>query len=92
MEVAAIDPRAAALTEAIRRYVQDGWRIESQTGYDVVLVRGHRVNHILHLLITVLLLGLWLIVWVPLAMFGGEKRKLLWVDEQGRVVERSAYS
>lgn len=29
-----------------------------------------RINHILHLLLSVLFVGLWLIVWVCIAMFG----------------------
>ena len=29
-----------------------------------------RINHILHLLLTVLFVGLWLIVWVGIAVFG----------------------
>ena len=29
-----------------------------------------RINHILHLLLSVLFIGLWLIVWIGIAMFG----------------------
>ena len=29
-------------------------------------------NHILHLILTIVTLGLWLIVWVPLSLFQGK--------------------
>jgi hypothetical protein len=36
-----------------------------------VMVTREGVNHILHLLLTVFLCGLWLFVWIPLAIGGG---------------------
>jgi hypothetical protein len=33
---------------------------------------------------------LWLFVWIPLAIFGGEKRLMVWVDQSGRVQTRGA--
>ena len=52
-----------------------GWRIEHETVREVVIVRSHRVNHLLHLALSVLTLGVWLIVWVLVALTGGEKRR-----------------
>jgi hypothetical protein len=65
--------------------VKRGWHVESQTDYQVVLVSGHRPNHILHLLLSLITLGLWLPVWLLLTIFGGEKRRVITVDERGQV-------
>ncbi len=77
----------AALDRRVRELVHDGWRVDSTVGDTVVMVKGHRVNHLLHLLITIFLLGLWLFVWIPLAIFGGEKRMTVYLDQNGRLRE-----
>lgn len=63
-------------------------RIESQTPYSAVLISGQRVNHILHLLISVLLCGLWLPVWLILGLSSGERRTVITVDACGNVLRR----
>ncbi|MFV8173394.1 hypothetical protein [Mycolicibacterium peregrinum] len=60
-------------------------RIESVTPYSAVVVSGQRVNHILHLLVSVLLCGLWLPVWLILGLSGGERRSVITVDQCGNV-------
>lgn len=60
-------------------------RVESVTPYSAVVVTGQRVNHVLHLLISVLLCGFWLPVWLLVALTGGEKRHVLSVDQCGNV-------
>lgn len=80
------DDRKAALARAITAQVSAGWRVESQSDYQAVLVKGKRPNHILHLLLSVITLFLWAIfVWLPLAIFMGERRRVLYVDEYGAV-------
>ncbi len=59
------------------------WRVESQTDYYAIVVGGKPVNHILHLILTVLTLGFWVIVWIVMAFAGGEKRYKISVDEYG---------
>jgi hypothetical protein len=68
------EERKAALTKRVVSFTRKGWRVETRSDYQVTLVRGHRPNHLLHLLLTVLTVGLWAIVWICLAIFGGEKR------------------
>lgn len=36
---------------------------------------GRGVNHLLHFVLTILTGGLWLFVWIPLAIFGGRNGK-----------------
>jgi hypothetical protein len=64
--------------------VANNARVESQSDYQAVLVTGHPVNHILHLLLTLFCTcGLWVFVWLFLVLTGGVKRQLIFVDEWG---------
>jgi len=77
------------LSRAIAAEIAAGGRIESQTETSAVVVTGQKVNHVLHLLISLFTVGLWVIVWIVMASKGGERRTLLTVDENGEV-RRSA--
>lgn len=77
------EKRKALLARAVANEVHRGARIESQTDFQAVLVRGHRPNHLLHLILTLLTGGLWLIIWLIIAATGGEKRIVIDVDEYG---------
>ena len=77
------DERKASLARLISNKVHEGWRVESQSDYQAIMVRGHRPNHILHLILSIITLGIWLIVWLLVAAWGGEKRRTLMVDEFG---------
>ena len=80
--------RIDILNAEIEKFIAQGSRIESRTDFQAVLVRGRPVNHILHLLLSVLTLGVWLVVWVILSISGGEERSLLQVDEDGNGIRR----
>ena len=77
--------RRTRFEEAVQAAVVQGWSVESRTDYQAVLVRGQRVNHILHLILTILTLGIWAIVWIILALAGGQDRQVLTVDRTGGV-------
>ncbi len=79
------EERRTRLNQAVTRAIRAGWRIESQSDFQAIVVSGRRVNHVLHLLLSILLIGLWLIVWLILAITGGEKRWLIEVSETGVV-------
>lgn len=79
------EERKALLARHVAQSVARGARVESQSDYQAVLVTGRRVNHVLHFLIGVFTLGLWWIIWLVLALVGGEKRQLIEVDEFGNV-------
>ena len=51
--------------------------------YQAILVKGHRPNHLLHLVLTIVTLGVRGIVWLGVIAFGGEKRMSASVDEWG---------
>lgn len=73
---------AAKLQEAVAR----GGRVESQSDTMATVVYGKPVNHVLHLLLTLVTAGIWAIVWIILAVSGGEKREMITVDEFGNVL------
>jgi len=77
------DERKEALSRAIHTQVAQGARVESQGDYQAILVKGHRPNHILHLILGFVTLTLWWFVWLALVLFGGEKRMSVSVDEWG---------
>ena len=79
------DERKALLAQAVANAVRQGARIEAQSDYQAIVVQGKPVNHILHLILTLVTLGFWVIVWIILVLTGGEKRRTITVDEWGNV-------
>ena len=72
------------LDHAIRTRTVQGWRVESDTGARVTMVRGAKPNHILHLLISVFTLGIWLPVWAIISLTSkGQQRIVLTKESQG---------
>lgn len=68
---------SVALHAQIKQAVRRGWRVESQTASQVVLVKGHRPNHILHLLLSVVTVGIWIPIWLIVAVTSREKRRVV---------------
>ena len=80
------EERKAALANRIAQAVHRGARVESQSEYQAVVVTGRRVNHLLHFIVGVFTAGLWWIVWVIMAVTGGEKRHIIQADPYGNVL------
>ncbi len=83
-----LEERKAILAKHVAAAVPFGARIESQSETMAVLVTGRQVNHILHFLIGFPTLGFWWLVWIFLAITGGEKRQVVTVDDYGNVLEQ----
>lgn len=77
------EERRELLSRQINSRLAMGRRVESQSDYQAVLVHGHQVNHVLHLIITLVTVGIWAIIWIALMIFGGERREVVQVDEWG---------
>jgi hypothetical protein len=75
--------RIAILRNFVVGKVANGCRVELQDDFSAVLVSGKRPNHILHLLLSIVTLGIWLIVWIIIAMTSKEHRDLYRIDEYG---------
>ncbi len=65
-----------------------GGRVESQQDFQAVIIHGKPVNHLLQLGLSVVTCSVWLLVWLGLVIFGGEKRVLLNVDEYGNLLRQ----
>lgn len=79
-----------ALAQAIQREVAGGWRVESQSDINAILVKGGATNHTLHLIISLLTCGLWLFVWPVVWLINKPKRLILNVDDYGNVLRQDA--
>jgi hypothetical protein len=77
--------RAQTLQAEADYFVAKGWRVRSITPTEAELVKGAPISHGLHIFFSIATVGLWLLVYIPLLIFGGEKHKHMSVDEQGRV-------
>jgi hypothetical protein len=80
--------RKETLDRALQDWAAKGWRIETRSDHQAMVARGKEISHLLHLVLTLITLGVWVIVWLLVAAFGGVKRRLLTVDEYGYVVEQ----
>lgn len=83
MEKKSLEERKALLAQAVNTQVTQGAKVESQSDTQAVLVKGAPVNHILHLILSLVTCGVWLLVWGGVAIFGGEKRYVAAIDEYG---------
>lgn len=80
------EDRKARLAQAVANEVAGGRRVESHSDFQAVVVEGKPVNHVLHLILTLVTCGLWGFVWLVLALMGGEKRYVLSIDAYGNVL------
>lgn len=89
-EQKSLEERKAVLAQQIQMAVARGGRIESQSDTTAVIVMGKPVNHLLHFFVGLFTLGFWWIVWIVLAITGGEKRQMISVDELGNAIVQRA--
>lgn len=79
------DERKAVLARTVANLVAQGRRVESQSDYQAVLIRGRHVRHVLHLVLTIITAGAWAIIWLVLWLIYRERREIASVDEYGNV-------
>ena len=79
------EARKQLLEAFIINRVSQGWRLEGQTEYAVVLATGKKPNHILHFLLCIPTFGLWLIVWIIMGMSMTIKRRTFQVNDFGQI-------
>jgi hypothetical protein len=77
------EERKELLARTISGQIANGSRVESQSDHQAVVVKGKPVNHVLHLILSIVTVSLWAPVWIAMAIFGGEKRSMVTVDEYG---------
>ena len=79
------EDRTAALERYVAQAGRQGWRVQSMSANQAQLLKGKPTNHILHLILSIITLGLWLIVWLGVVIFAGQKERLVTVDQLGNV-------
>jgi hypothetical protein len=82
--------RSAILDQELVKIVGSGGHVLARTPTSAVVAFGKPVNHVLHLLVSVLLCGLWLPVWLLMVVTGGERRITVMVDEYGELYDPNA--
>jgi hypothetical protein len=83
------EERKAALEVVLASELSTGKsRIESKSDFTAVLVSGKKVNHVLHLILTLLTAGLWLFVWLVIVITNSGGRKVISVDAYGNVTTK----
>lgn len=80
--------RHAALDDAIMACIARGATVEHRREFDAVLRYKPGVNHVVHAILSLLTFGLWLFVWLVLALRSGPVHSKISVDEFGLVIER----
>ncbi|MFI5992532.1 hypothetical protein ACIBAC_11850 [Streptomyces sp. NPDC051362] len=84
------EQRRLALDWAVNQRVASGWRVESRSETQAIMVRGARINHTLHLILTLVTCLLWGIVWAILSATNRVERVALTVDAHGGVLTVNA--
>ena len=78
--------RKARLDEKIGRIMlRKDRHLEYRSDFQAIIRRGRRLNHILHLLLTLCTFGFWFFVWICLAIGGGESRAVVKINQQGKI-------
>ncbi|WP_326652579.1 MULTISPECIES: hypothetical protein [unclassified Streptomyces] len=78
--------RRLILDWAVNQRIASGWRVESRSETQAVMVRGEPVNHVLHAILSLVTCFLWVVVWAVLTVVNRVERVALTVDAQGHVV------
>lgn len=76
-----------ALDDAVRTHLNRGWKIADRTETSVTLTRKKKFNLFLHIVMTLITGGIWLLVILLLLLNRGQEAVTLTVDDSGRVVK-----
>lgn len=89
-EVSTADVRKQKLAQAIQNEVAKGGRIESQSDYSAIVRYEKPVNHVLHLILTLITIGFWSWVWLLLWILAmvAKQTITLNVDDYGNVLRQ----
>jgi hypothetical protein len=79
------EQRRELMARQVQNSIAQGARVQSQSEFQAVMVKGKPVNNTLHFFVGLFTFGVWWLVWIILAITGGEKREMITVDEFGNV-------
>jgi hypothetical protein len=75
--------RKAILEKRVIEFVGIGYVVQIHTDFQAVLTHNKRPNHILHFILTILLFGFWLIIWIIITLKNSKRYLTINVDEFG---------
>jgi hypothetical protein len=75
--------RKSLLEKQIISHVSRGWRLDTQADFAAVLSSGKRLNHILHLLLSIVTFGIWIIFWIVMGLTNKIATVTISVDKFG---------
>jgi hypothetical protein len=75
----------------ISNYVANGWTVESQTDFQAVLVKPHRIGWFWNILLSVVTGGLWLIV-VAYRLINRKKERLVLTADEFGYAQKGSFS
>ena len=79
----------AKLKQTVASYVAQGYVVEAETDYYVIVTKGRQTNHVLHCLLTILtipLLCFWLIVWIAVTVAHRKTRYMIKLGVDGNTI------
>ena len=80
-----LEERRQTLQRVLASDTASGWRVLSQTDTTAQLEKGKNTSHGLHIFLSIITLGLWVPVWILIAVTTGRKQRYVQVDEYGNV-------
>ena len=80
-----LEERRQILQRIIGGDTQNGWRVLSQTDTTAQLEKGKNTSHGLHIFLSIITVGLWVPVWIIIAVTTGRKQRYVQVDDYGNV-------
>jgi len=80
--------RVQILNNAVYSWIANGWTCEASNPPYAILSSKKKVNHWLHLFLTLFTFSFWILIWAAIALTAGTVRYQLFVDENGKVHQR----
>lgn len=82
------EQRKSMLDSALNLYGARGFRTENRSHFQATVSKGKETRHAMHIALSLLTLGVWLVVYIPLWLLAGIRRRLVSIDGYGNTVEQ----
>ncbi len=74
----------------VQERVEQGWRISERRETDVVIEKGEKIPHVMHIFLTVVSFGIWGVIYAVNLVTGGIKRRRIEMH-RGKVREKRLF-
>lgn len=78
--------KAQKLALAVSTEVSKGWRVESQSTIQAVLVKGKNINHTLQVILSLFSFGFWLVIYLPIWAVNRRRTQIIRIDDFGNTL------